>query len=81
MAVYQDVLVVPVPQSARPDKMELEAIQRAEVEEDQRVVASLEVRLCDPSVDIQSQHPKLISECQALVRASVSFIIFIFLRC
>ena len=121
MAVYQDVLAVPVPKLELPDKAALEAIRHAEVEEDQRVLLSLEDRLCDPSADIPSQNPKRhsiphrilvraheivsrieatrnlalnaeettnnipnflpisilsIRECQALVRASVSFIIF-----
>jgi hypothetical protein len=58
MAVYQSVLVVPVPQSKIPDKAELEAIRRAEAEEDQRILVTLENRLCDASADIQSQHPK-----------------------
>lgn len=58
MAVYQDVLVVPVPQSELPNKAELEAIRRKEAEEeDQNILSSLEDRLCDPSVDIQSQTP------------------------
>jgi len=119
MAVYQDVLVVPVPQSELPDnKAEREAIKRAEAKEDQRMLVSLEDRLCDPSADTQSPNPKFestphrilvraheilsrveatrnlalntedstnsppkflpisilsIRECQALVRASVSF--------
>ena len=59
MAVYQDVLVVPVPQSEIPSKAELEAIRRAEAEEDQRILASLEDRFHDPSADIQSQNPKI----------------------
>ena len=118
MEVYKDVLVVPVPQSEQPNKAELEAIRCAEAKEDQRILSSLEDRLCDPSADIQSQTPKFqsnllrilirahdivsrveatrnlalntestnkapnflpisilsIRECQALVRASVSFI-------
>ena len=122
MAAYQDVLVVPVPQSEQPNKAELEAIRRAEAKEDQRILSSLEDRLCDPS-DIQSHSPKFqsalhrillkahdivsrvestrnrvlntestdktpnflpisilsIRECQALVRTSVSLIIFLIL--
>lgn len=58
MAVYQDVLVVPVPQSELPDKAELKAIRRAEAEEDQRILVSLEDRLFDPSADIHSQKPQ-----------------------
>ncbi|KAF8816887.1 hypothetical protein BYT27DRAFT_6951503 [Phlegmacium glaucopus] len=58
MAIYQDVLVVPVPQSELPNKAELEAIQQAEAEEDQRVLVSLEDRLCDPSADTRSQNPE-----------------------
>ena len=125
MAAYQDVLVVPVPQSELPNKTELEAIQRAEAREDHRILLSLEDRLCDPSADIQSQTPKFqsslhrilvraleivsrveatrklalssestnetpnllpisilsIRECQALVRASVSFIILYLVSC
>ena len=117
-AVYQDVLVVPVPEP--PNKAELEAIQRAEAEEDQTILVSLEDRLCDPSANTQSQFSKIqspfhrilvraheivsrveaarnlalntekstnntpnflpisvlsIRECQALVRACVSFIL------
>lgn len=49
MAAYQDVLVVPVPQSEQPNKAELEAIQLAEAEEDQRILSSLEEQLRDPS--------------------------------
>jgi hypothetical protein len=123
MAVYQDVLVVPILQSELPDKTELEAIRRAEVKEDQRILVSLEDRLYDPSADIQSENLKIhstprrilvraheivsrvettrslalnsedtnnipnflpisilsIRECQALVRASVSFTIFLIL--
>jgi hypothetical protein len=125
MAVYEDVLVVPVPQSELPNKAELEAIQRAEAEEDQTILVSLQDRLCDPSANIQSQTLKIqsplhrilvraheivsrveaarrnlalstekstnntpnflpisvlsIRECQALVRACVSFIIFLML--
>ena len=124
MSVYQDVLAVPIPQPELPDKRKLEAIQRAEVEEDQRILISLENRLCDPSADNQSQNPGIqpschrmlvriheivsrieatrnlalnteestsrtpnflpisivsIRECQALVRASVSFIIILVL--
>ena len=40
MEAYQDVLVVPVPQSQLPNEAELEVIQRAEVEEDQRILVS-----------------------------------------
>lgn len=70
MAVYQDVLVVPVPQSEKPNEAELEAIRIAEAEEDQRILSSLEDRLCDPSADIQSQTPKLHSALhRILVRA------------
>jgi hypothetical protein len=122
MAVYKDVLVVPVPQSELPNEAELEAIRRAEEKEDQHILSSLEDRLFDPSADIQSQTPKFqstlhrilvrahdilsrveatrnltlntestnktnflpvsilsIRECQALVRASVSFLIFLML--
>ena len=124
MAVYQDVLVVPVPQSERPNEEELEATRLAEAKEEQRMLASLENRLCDPSADIQSQTPKVqsvhhrillraheilsrieatrnlalnteestnkthnflpisilsIRECHALVRACVSFVIFLIL--
>lgn len=124
MAVYKDVLVVPVPQSEQPNKAELEAIRDAEAKEDQRILSSLEDRLFDPSGDIESQTPNFqsalhrilvraldivsrveatrnlalntestnntnnflpisilsIRECQALVRASVSFIIFPMLK-
>ena len=125
MEAYQDVLVVPVPQSQLPNKAELEAIQRAEAEEDQRILVSLKDRLYDPSADIQSRptptpqsnlhrillraHEILsrvegarklalntdstnnntrnflpisilsIRECQALVRACVSFIILCYI--
>lgn len=124
MAVYEDVLVVPVPQSELPNKAELEAIQLAEAEEDQTILVSLKDRLCDPSANIQSQTSKIqsplhrilvraheivsrveaarnlalstenstnntsnflpisvlsIRECRALVRACVSFIIFLIL--
>lgn len=70
MAVYQDVLVVPVPQSEQPNKAELEAIREAEAKEDQRILSSLEDRLYDPSADIKSQTPKFQSALhRILVRA------------
>lgn len=54
MAVYQDILVVPVPQSEQPNKAELEAIRDAEAKEDERILSVLEERLHDPSADIKS---------------------------
>ena len=120
MAVYQDVLVIPVPQSEQPNnETELEAIRDAEAKEDERILSALEERLHEPSADIKSPTPNFfqsslhrilvrafdlmshvesarnlslntestnntpnflpistlsIRECQALVRASVSFI-------
>ena len=125
MAVYKDVLVVPVPHSEQPNKAELEAIRDAEAKDDQRILSSLEDRLFDPSGDIESQTPNFqsalhrilvraldivsrveatrnlalntestnntnnflpisilsIRECQALVRASVSFLMLKLVRC
>ena len=123
MAIYKDVLVVPVPQSEQPNKAELDAIRDAEAKEDQSILSSLEDRLYDPSGDIKSETPKFQSalhrilvraleivsrveatrnlvvnaestketsnflpisilskrECQALVRASVSFVILCYI--
>jgi len=67
-SIYEDVLAVPVPQSAEPDMRAAQrAIMKAQADEDLKVIEALEERLLDDTQTPGSPYRRILNRAHEIV--------------